>query len=99
MKRWLEEKLYEWKEKPRRLPLLLRGARQVGKSYLVDDFGRKYFESYICINFEKVPEAALSFENLNPIAIVSSLEILINQPIIPGKTLLFLDEIQACPKA
>src|ERR1700722_19936622 len=99
MDRTLEKKLQEWKNDERRFPLLLRGARQVGKTYLVETFGKTSFESYVCVNFESQAEAMACFDSLDPEEILLRLQIMLKQSIYPGKTLLLLDEIQACPKA
>ncbi len=99
MDRMLEQGLRQWKKNPTHYPLLLRGARQVGKTYLVEKFGKREFESTVSVNFEAQPEAIACFETLDPIQICSRLERILDTPILPGKTLLFLDEIQACPKA
>lgn len=81
------------------MPLLLRGARQVGKTFIIEKFGLAEFESFVSVNFESQPEAAACFETLDPEQILIRLEKILKKTIIPGKTLLFLDEIQACPKA
>ncbi len=81
------------------MPLLVRGARQVGKTYLVEDFGQRHFSSCVTINFEQHPDHGAVFDSLVPKQILSSLEAITKQPIELGKTLLFLDEIQECPKA
>lgn len=87
-------------EKPKtRLPLLIRGARQVGKSFIIRQFGQKNFENFVEINFEQFPKYKSCFSELSPQAILLQLEALSNQSILPGKTLLFLDEIQECPQA
>ncbi len=100
MFRLLEETLKSWRIDPFRMPLLLRGARQVGKSYLVEAFGRDYFESLLVVNFDANPEYCACFQDsLEPQGILQRLELIANQPIIPGHTLLFLDEIQNCPRA
>jgi uncharacterized protein len=99
MKRSLEQELVKWKEKEQRCPLLLRGARQVGKTYLIDYFGKKYFDSYVSLNFEAQIGAIACFESLDVESILFSLQTFLKEKIIPGKTLLFLDEIQNCPKA
>ncbi|MDR1719351.1 MAG: AAA family ATPase [Dysgonamonadaceae bacterium] len=84
---------------PKRKPLLLRGARQVGKSSSVRHLAEN-FENFVEINFEKHKAAYTVFENdLNPKEICNKLSTMYRQAIIPGKTLLFLDEIQACPNA
>lgn len=99
MQRQIEQELQRWKIKPHRMPLLLRGARQVGKTYIVEQFGAAYFENTVSINFELQPDFNTCFESLEPNNIIIALEILCHQRIIPGKTLLFLDEIQECPQA
>jgi len=99
LERALERDLKEWKESSLRYPLLIRGARQVGKTYLVEQFAKREFESFASVNFESQPEAAGCFETLDPTEILIRLEKILRLPIRPGKTLLFLDEIQACPQA
>lgn len=99
MKRLVDHYLYLWKDDSRRKPLLLRGARQVGKTYAARQLGKK-FSSFVEINLEAQSEArAIFVQNLDPHRIVLELSSLVNQPIVPGKTLLFLDEIQAYPRA
>jgi len=84
---------------PDRKPLLLRGARQVGKTYAVRNLGVS-FEQFIEINLEQQPKVASVFEpDLDAQRIIRDLEILFQKPIVPGKSLLFFDEIQAAPKA
>jgi len=99
MIRYITQQLVKWKDIPSRMPLLLRGARQTGKSYIVEDFGTHYFDNLVTINFELNPEFKFSFRSLNPTQILQELHALTRQPIVPGKTLLFLDEIQECPQA
>jgi predicted AAA+ superfamily ATPase len=99
MKRTLKTELIAWKEKKEHLPILLRGARQVGKSYLVEEFGRENFGNTVLVDFESRPEFKGAFETKEPKEIIAKLEISTQQRIIPGKTLLFLDEIQICPEA
>ena len=89
--RTLEQFLIDWKCLSSRKPLLLRGARQVGKSFLVEAFGAKYFENLMTINFELSPEFKHCFLSLDPQDICNALSVLQNKPITPGKTLLFLD--------
>jgi len=91
--------LLDWKQRPSRSPLLLRGARQVGKTFLVESFGKTSFENTVTINFESQFEYAAFFERLNAAHIIQQIEKLSRQQIVPGKTLLFLDEIQMCPRA
>ncbi|MBT3194748.1 MAG: ATP-binding protein [Verrucomicrobia bacterium] len=99
MKRQAEQKLLQWKDSPRRKPLILRGARQVGKTWLVETFLAKHFDHFIKIDLEKNKDLHSCFdENLDPKRILNLLEIS-TEKIVPGRTLLFLDEIQACPRA
>lgn len=99
MRRAIEPILKKWKDKESRLPIILRGARQVGKSFIIEKFGKENFESLLICNFEFQPELVGCFNTLDPIAICAKLEVAFKTRIIPGKTLLFLDEIQNCPQA
>lgn len=101
MKRIITEKFIEWKEKPNHKPLLIRGARQVGKTFSVLEFGKNYFSGNIHnINFERNPEISYVFEyNIDSNRIISELELILNRKIVKGKDLLFFDEIQECPNA
>jgi len=99
MKRILEKQLIEWKNSSRRKPLILRGARQVGKTWIVENVLAKEFDSFVKIDLEKRSDLHIHFEqDLDPGKILSYLELTTGR-ITPGKTLLFLDEIQACPRA
>ena len=99
MDRDIEKDLLHWKQQAQHLPILLRGARQVGKSYVVEKFGREHFANLVIVNFELQPELSVCFETLNPHEIIQTLSLLMHQKIEPEKTLLFLDEIQDCPNA
>jgi hypothetical protein len=100
MKRIIEPRLLEWKEGPRRKPLVIRGARQVGKTYTVRHFGQERFKECVSVDLERNPAWHKVFErDSDPRRICSELEVLTGKRIIPGSTLLFIDEIQACPKA
>jgi len=99
MKRLIDNELDSWKDSPFRVPLIVRGARQVGKSFSIESFGRRCFESVVTVNFELQPNLKTSFDELHPDQILPKLELLLNESISPGKTLLFLDEIQECPNA
>ncbi len=91
--------LRRWKNDPIRVPLMIRGARQVGKSWLVSTFGQE-FEHFINLNFEKDKRVhALFPEHVDIPKMLEALQAYTQTPIIPGKTLLFLDEIQECPNA
>lgn len=99
MYRFVEEDLKLWKKKKKPLPILLRGARQVGKSFTVREFAKNNFDNFCEINFERDEKAKLYFENLDVKNIILKLSSFTNIKISKGKTLLFLDEIQQCPKA
>lgn len=82
------------------MPLVLRGARQVGKTQSVRELGKRQFSSFLEFNFERQPDLATVFESdLNPKRIIRDLEVLGNQKVNIQESLLFFDEIQACPKA
>jgi len=99
MKRTIDPILKQWKDSRVRQPLLIRGARQVGKTYSVTDFGKRAFENIVSVNFEEKPELSRCFSDFDPKGIIDRLSILTRMTISPGRTLLFLDEIQECPKA
>lgn len=100
MERKLYKHLLNWKTSPRRKPLLLRGARQTGKTYLLQDFGRREFEACITLNFEKDPGLGDFFAgDLQPDQLIRNISIYTGQKIRSGKDLLFFDEIQASNRA
>ena len=99
MKRDIEQQLKVWKDQQNRLPLLIRGPRQVGKTYVIEQFGRAFFENTVVVNFELYPQLKQCFGALDPKEIINKLQIMQNINIEHGKTLLFLDEIQECPQA
>ncbi len=99
VKRLADWHLEKWKDDPYRKPLIIRGARQIGKTFSVRQFGKR-FKTFVEINFEKTKEIKPIFEkNLDPHRILMELKALFRQPITPGETLLFFDEIQECPDA
>ncbi|MDR1951859.1 MAG: ATP-binding protein [Bacteroidales bacterium] len=99
IKRLIDSELLSWSKESGRKPLLLRGARQVGKSSVVRKLGEN-FEHFFEINFEKNSEANSFFDgDLDVKKICEALSLQFEKPIIPNKTLLFFDEIQACPRA
>ena len=98
MKRFATEALLAWKNRARRKPLVMRGARQVGKTWLVRDFAAAAFPTLCEINFEKTPDTAKLFDLRDPRKIVPLLAAQTGVPIEPGRTLLFLDEVQAAPQ-
>ena len=100
MKRFIEEELLEWKNSTRRKPLIVRGARQVGKTYSIQKFGRSMFNNLITVDLEKERKLHSIFEtDLKSDRILSELEVVLNEEITPNKSLLFIDEIQSCPRA
>lgn len=90
--------LKDWRHNPRRKPLVMRGARQVGKSCLARMLANQEFENLLEINFEETPEAGGLFSDRSPARIIPRLELLTGIRVEPGRTLLFLDEIQAAPE-
>ncbi len=99
MKRSIEEDLNRWKVDSLRMPLLIRGARQVGKSFTIEKFGKENFTQTVIINFELKPILKDCFRDLDPKKIIREIELTLKVQIQPGKTLLFLDEVQLCPEA
>ncbi len=99
MKRSIEDDLNHWKTEPLRMPLLIRGARQVGKSFTIEKFGKDNFTQTVTVNFELKPTLKDCFRDLDPKNIIREVELALNVKIQPGTTLLFLDEVQFCPEA
>lgn len=99
MKRAIEKQLIDWKNDKNQMPIILRGARQTGKSFLVEQFGEKNFENIVTINLEFQPEFKSCFETMDPLEINNLISAMTGKKIIPGKTLFFIDEIQECPQA
>lgn len=100
MQRDFINNLIEWKESKRRKPLLLTGVRQCGKTYLLKEFGSKYFDDFCYINFESAGKYSAIFEyDFDVKRILREIELAENVKITAGKTLLIFDEIQECPKA
>lgn len=94
--RSIDTELATWRKEKEGKPLLIRGARQVGKSTAVRELA-KQFDHFLEVNFEEQKQGHKIFEeDLNPKELCENLSILYNVPIIPGRTLLFFDEIQAC---
>ena len=99
MYREVSSTLRKWQYQQNRKPIILRGARQVGKSHIVKELS-KNFEHFIEINFEETPSLKKIFEgDLSPEIILRGITSIYDTPIIDGKTLLFFDEIQLCPQA
>ena len=100
MQRFILKKLIEWKESKYRKPLILKGARQVGKTYILKQFGKENYEGVAYFNFDHDEDLYNLFENTkNPKRILEQLAFIYGKAIIPGKTLIIFDEIQECPNA
>ncbi len=100
MKREIDKVLIDWKNQKKRKPLVIRGARQVGKTYSVETFGGLEFENFVKIDFELERSVHKIFDgDLKVDKLLLLLEAAYEQRIFPGKTLLFFDEIQECPRA
>ena len=98
MERTLYKKLIDWKNDPRRKPLVLKGARQVGKTWLLKAFGGREFDSLVYLNCDKDENAKALFSDYDLGRIVRSAEALSGKRIVPGRTLLVFDEIQEAPR-
>ena len=99
MKREIIQYLKDWKIRKDRNPLILRGARQVGKTYVVDEFAKSDFKNCLKINLEEKPELKKLFFDNDVNRILTELSILLNENVSYGDTLFFIDEIQTCPEA
>ena len=100
MYREILEDLKEWKDNPGRKPLLLTGVRQCGKTYIIEEFARENFKSYVRINFEESEKLSSIFDyDFDVRRIVAELERNCRTKIVPGETCVFFDEIQECPRA
>lgn len=100
MEREIIKKLRKWKESKNRKPLIIHGARQVGKTYIIKQFGKENYENLIYVNFEMNQELSSQIsESIDAQYIINKLELFYGEKIIPGKTLIFFDEIQANERA
>ncbi len=100
MKRDVSNRLLAWKKSKGRKPLILRGARQVGKTYILKEFANLHFKNCLYVNFEFEKAARGIFErDLNPVRIIRDLQNTYKTSVEPEKTLIIFDEIQACPEA
>jgi len=100
MYRKISKYLADWKSSPYRKPLILQGARQVGKTYSVLAFGREEYENVAYFNFETTPSLTKTFdESIEPSYLVPLLSRICGQTIIKEKTLIFFDEVQLCERA
>ncbi len=100
MKRNAISDLIKWKASEDRKPLIIRGARQVGKTWLMKEFGEKCYKNCVYFNFDEEDALKSVFEtNKNPMRIIELLSLIAGEKILPGETLLLFDEIQECPTA
>jgi len=100
MHRKIMKYLEEWKASPHRKPLILQGARQVGKTYSILEFGRTHYENVAYFNFESTPKLNETFdENISPDYLIPILSHIAGQTIIKEKTLIVFDEVQLCERA
>ena len=100
MERTLIYELLVWKEKENRKPLVLKGVRQCGKTYLLKDFGNRYYDNVAYFNFEETDSLISVFEkDYDTKRIILELELFLGKSIKPGATLIILDEIQECGRA
>ena len=101
MKRKIYDELLSWKKDKQNTCLTIQGQRQVGKTYIIERFAEENYEHLVEINFTEVPEMEKAFERAVDVdSVIKELSIRLNGAVFePGKTLIFLDEIQECPKA
>ena len=100
MERFVIKKLLAWKDSAERKPLVLRGARQVGKTWLMLEFGKRCYQNTVYFNFDEEDELKSIFEsNKNPARIIELLSMISGEKILPGETLVLFDEVQECPEA
>lgn len=100
MERFITKKLVEWKNSKDRKPLILKGARQVGKTYILKEFGKNNYENIAYFNFDHDDNLAELFKNTkDPKRIIEQLSLVDGKKIMPQKTLIIFDEIQECPNA
>jgi uncharacterized protein len=100
VKRKITDRLIQWKNKANRMPLILNGARQVGKTYILKEFASVNFKNSVYINLETNIRINACFDgDIQPMQIIRFLETVTDVRIMPGETLIILDEIQSCPRA
>ena len=89
--------LIKWKNNPERKPLIIRGARQVGKTWLMKEFGQSCYDRYVYFNFDEEDALKSIFEaNKNPQRIIELLSLIAGEKILPEETLVIFDEVQEC---
>lgn len=100
MKRKIMQQLMTWKNRPGHKPLILKGARQVGKTYILEEFGRRCYASHVKVSLDLIPDVRNFLQAvIQPMEIIAYLESMCNTRIVPGETLVILDEIQDCRPA
>lgn len=100
MKRKVTQQLIEWKNSHSRKPLILNGARQVGKTFILREFGRENYKNVVYVNLESNSTVASMFnDDISPSKLIKYLETETKEHILPGETLVILDEIQSCERA
>ncbi len=100
MERHATQALIAWKSSRNRKPLILKGARQVGKTWLMKEFGKTYYDNTAYFNFDETDDLRAIFEtSKDPHRIIELLSMIADEKILPEKTLIILDEIQECPEA
>ena len=100
MKRLVIDSLVKWKNSPDRKPMVLKGARQVGKTWIMLEFGKTHYKNVAYFNFDEEDELKSIFEmNKNPYRIVELLSMISGKKILPGESLIIFDEIQESPQA
>lgn len=100
MKRKITQQLIEWKNSSARKPLILNGARQVGKTFILREFGRENYKNTVYVNLESNGTVASMFnDDISPSKLIKCLEVETGERILPNETLIILDEIQSCERA
>ena len=99
MERFILDNLLKWKNSHYRKPLILKGVRQVGKTWILKEFGKRYYENTAYFNFDENEEYKQFFETTKDVnRILQNLMLVSGEKIVPEKTLIIFDEIQDCPK-
>lgn len=100
LRRKVYDRLVQWKEDPDRLSLLVKGPRQIGKTFLIQHFAKNHYKDCLCLDFHSNPELSDLFNgSIEPDKLVPRLEVYFDREVLPGETLLFFDEIQVCSRA
>lgn len=101
LKRKIYQSLIEWKKQTEKMCLVVKGARQVGKTFIIDKFARENYENYVYINFDENPGYKVIFDgDLDVNNLIKQISLRVpNVRLVPHKTIIFLDEIQNCPNA